>query len=116
LLQLVQFIDLNVTGIRKILKKHDKITRTRLSSAYFHYQNDNLSPLLRDDTIASLVRRVEEAWREQQKRIEMPGASLDRSRAGKKHAKAKRHDRSKGNIKSRYDRGLTRMKSSFTGV
>jgi hypothetical protein len=113
LLHLVQFIDLNVTGIRKILKKHDKITRTRLSSAYFHHQNDNLSPLLRDDTIASLVRRVEEAWREQQKRIAVP-ASLDRSRAGKKHAKGK--DRAKGgNIKSSVSTGaldLTRMKSS----
>jgi hypothetical protein len=115
LLHLVQFVDLNVTGIRKILKKHDKITRTRLSSAYFHHQNDNLSPLLRDDTIASLVRRVEEAWREQQKRIEVPPSP--NHRASKKHAKAKGHDRSKGNIKSSVSTGaldLTRMKSSVS--
>jgi predicted MFS family arabinose efflux permease len=71
LLHLVQFIDLNVTGIRKILKKHDKITRTRLSSIYLSHKNDNLSPLLRDDTIATLVKRLEEVWREQQIRLDV---------------------------------------------
>jgi hypothetical protein len=90
LLHLVQFIDLNVTGIRKILKKHDKITRARLSSVYLNHKNDNLSPLLRDDTIATLVKRLEEAWREQQIRLEVP-TPMDRVRAnGMQKSKATR--------------------------
>ena len=38
LLQLVKFIDWNLTGFRKILKKHDKITQTKLSTYYFALQ------------------------------------------------------------------------------
>jgi hypothetical protein len=34
ILYLVQFVDLNVTALRKILKKHDKITGTKLSPVY----------------------------------------------------------------------------------
>jgi hypothetical protein len=34
LLKLIRFVELNVTGFRKILKKHDKILRTNLSLSY----------------------------------------------------------------------------------
>ena len=34
LLRLIQFINLNVTGFRKVLKKHDKICRKKLSVSY----------------------------------------------------------------------------------
>jgi len=36
LLYLIQFVDLNVTGIRKILKKHDKTMRWSAASRYYH--------------------------------------------------------------------------------
>lgn len=37
LLRLIQFVDLNVTGLRKILKKHDKLTGGHLSHEYFRH-------------------------------------------------------------------------------
>ena len=41
LLQLIRFIDLNITGFRKILKKHDKITHFKLSALYLSANNNN---------------------------------------------------------------------------
>ena len=37
LLLLIQFVDLNVRGLRKILKKHDKLTGGNLSNEYFRH-------------------------------------------------------------------------------
>jgi len=80
LLKLIRFVEMNITGFRKILKKHDKIARTKLSPSYLapkgspYYRtartlmgmqqdepdlvalgNQLLQPLLRDDTIAALA-------------------------------------------------------------
>jgi SPX domain len=46
ILRLIRFVDLNVTGFRKILKKHDKLTRTRrkLSLTYLAFHgHSNIS-------------------------------------------------------------------------
>jgi len=53
LLQLIQFVDLNVTGIRKILKKHDKLNHWSASRYYLTGQNRRSSytllPLLKSE-------------------------------------------------------------------
>jgi hypothetical protein len=87
ILRLIRFVDLNVTGLRKILKKHDKLTRSKLSLSYlafcghsdisngmgYHYfsrsageelnliqlGNQLLQPLLHDDTFTALAGALE---------------------------------------------------------
>lgn len=83
ILRLIRFVDLNVTGFRKILKKHDKLARTKLSLSYLALignsgmapssgglrfrrligeelnlvamGNQLMQPLLQDDTITAVV-------------------------------------------------------------
>ena len=83
ILKLIRFIDLNVTGFRKILKKHDKLARTKLSLSYLallgssgmgansgglrfrrfigedlslvEMGNQLMQPLLQDDTITAVT-------------------------------------------------------------
>lgn len=63
LLHLIQFVDLNVTGLRKILKKHDKINRKTLSKIYFgHPRRKILGPLLQTESIDSLIELLEKSY------------------------------------------------------
>jgi hypothetical protein len=69
LLHLIQFVDMNVTGIRKILKKHDKITRRKLSALYLsskvrpgRARASILPPLLQEEAIAALTLTLEQAY------------------------------------------------------
>jgi hypothetical protein len=69
LLYLIQFVDMNVTGIRKILKKHDKITRRKLSALYLsskvrpgRVRASILPPLLQEEAIAALTLTLEQAY------------------------------------------------------
>jgi MFS family permease len=69
LLHLIQFVDLNVTGIRKILKKHDKITRRKLSPLYLsskvrpgRVRASILPPLLQEEGIAALTLTLEQTY------------------------------------------------------
>jgi SPX domain len=69
LLHLIQYVDLNLTGIRKILKKHDKITGRGLSSRYLTRGNtDNerpfLSPLFEQGGVDSLALKLEDSFDE----------------------------------------------------
>lgn len=80
ILRLVQFLDLNVTGIRKILKKHDKCMSVKLSKAFFLNRNAGIrlrgsrlvEPLLvQDHTLGALTTVLEGgllelAWNRQQ--------------------------------------------------
>lgn len=80
ILRLVQFLDLNVTGIRKILKKHDKCMSAKLSKAFFLNRNIGIrlrgsrlvEPLLvQDRTLGALADVLEGgllelAWSRQQ--------------------------------------------------
>jgi hypothetical protein len=82
LLRTYEFVNINVVGLRKILKKHDKITKTKLSSTYFgssnlgtrpvyassrnmsralqEYGNRLVHPLLSDDGLGALVAILED--------------------------------------------------------
>ena len=51
LLHLVHYVDLNVTGLRKILKKHDKVTGRKLSQACFSIHNNNGDNALSNNVI-----------------------------------------------------------------
>jgi MFS family permease len=75
LLHLIQFVDLNVTGIRKILKKHDKVTRIRLSPVYLESvlvggsrsggsgrRGNILPPLLQEEALAALTFTLEQTY------------------------------------------------------
>jgi hypothetical protein len=60
---------MNVTGIRKILKKHDKITRRKLSPLYLsskvrpgRVRASILPPLLQEEAIAALTLTLEQAY------------------------------------------------------
>ena len=81
ILRLIRFIEINVTGFRKILKKHDKISRAHLSLSYLSLNgnsamgsgglrfrrmigekinlvemgNQLMQPLLQDDTITAVT-------------------------------------------------------------
>jgi cyanate permease len=80
ILRLVQFLDLNVTGIRKILKKHDKCMSVKLSKAFFLNRSGGVrlrgsrlvEPLLvQDHTLGALTTILEGgflelAWNRQQ--------------------------------------------------
>jgi len=68
LYHLIQFVDVNVTAIRKILKKHDKTTHTSASSYYLvggHRRSSlMMKPLLADATLTSLCITLEAALTE----------------------------------------------------
>jgi hypothetical protein len=64
LLHLIQFVDLNVTGLRKILKKHDKINKKTLSKIYFGHPRKILQPLLQTESIDSLIDLLEKTYRD----------------------------------------------------
>ena len=68
LLHLVRFVDLNVLAIRKILKKHDKITGGKLSSLYLgHHRSGGqrpvvLHPLFEHGGLEALSKSLEDAF------------------------------------------------------
>jgi predicted MFS family arabinose efflux permease len=67
LLHLIQFVDVNVTAVRKILKKHDKLMRWAASSLYLGGNRRSsymMRPLLRDETLACLCVTLETALAE----------------------------------------------------
>ena len=59
LLHLLQFLDLNVTGLRKILKKHDKHSGTKLMPVYFGGSDPLVVALLGEESIGALVSLLE---------------------------------------------------------
>ena len=68
-LQFVAFVDLNVTAVRKILKKHDKITKRKLSHSYLSAYNSqdvdsHLDQLYNDGGLSSLVVSLRRAFKE----------------------------------------------------
>lgn len=69
LLRVVQFLDVNITGIRKIIKKHDKIYHKMKLAGYYWKADWGLSrlaePLLQqDDSLGALVSILEGAFRD----------------------------------------------------
>jgi SPX domain protein involved in polyphosphate accumulation len=66
LLHLIRFVDLNCTAIRKILKKHDRITGRRLSEKYLsnHERAPLLSPLFEHGGLDALSKIVEDFFDE----------------------------------------------------
>ena len=64
LLRLIQYVDLNITGIRKILKKHDKLCHTNLSSIYLGRRATLLAPMLNNDSLDALTNILETSWYE----------------------------------------------------
>jgi hypothetical protein len=64
LLHLIQFVDLNMTGIRKILEKHDKKLHANLSKAYLGRSSTIMKPLLSNDSIDALSKIMETSFRE----------------------------------------------------
>ena len=68
-MQFVKFIDLNVTAVRKILKKYDKKTKTKLSHNYLsayanQYVDSHLDQLYHDGGLSSLVLSLKRAFEE----------------------------------------------------
>eukprot|EP00581_Thalassiosira_minuscula_P020109 CAMPEP_0183718132 /NCGR_PEP_ID=MMETSP0737-20130205/11472_1 /TAXON_ID=385413 /ORGANISM="Thalassiosira miniscula, Strain CCMP1093" /LENGTH=377 /DNA_ID=CAMNT_0025947629 /DNA_START=196 /DNA_END=1325 /DNA_ORIENTATION=+ len=68
-LRFVSFVDLNVTAVRKILKKHDKITKRKLSYSYLSaytddYVDSHLDQLYNDGGLSSLVATLRRAFKE----------------------------------------------------
>eukprot|EP00985_Skeletonema_marinoi_P029467 scaffold27955_cov146-Skeletonema_marinoi.AAC.2 len=76
----VKFIDLNVTAVRKILKKYDKKTKTKLSHNYLsayanEYVDSHLDQLYHDGGLSSLVVSLKRAFDELH-HVEMKLAAL----------------------------------------
>lgn len=68
-LRFVAFVDLNVTAVRKILKKHDKVTERKLSQSYLsayadQYVDSHLDQLYNDGGLSSLVATLRRAFKE----------------------------------------------------
>lgn len=68
-MQFVKFIDLNVTAVRKILKKYDKKTKSKLSHNYLsayanQYVDSHLDQLYHDGGLSSLVLSLKRAFEE----------------------------------------------------
>ena len=66
-LKFVAFVDLNVTAVRKILKKHDKVTKKKLSHTYLStFTNEDvdshLDQLYNDGGLSSLVVTLRRAF------------------------------------------------------
>lgn len=67
LLHLIQYVDLNVTGVRKILKKHDKLRHWNASKYYLGSNKQSsvmLGPLIADDALAVLCATLETGLQE----------------------------------------------------
>jgi SPX domain protein involved in polyphosphate accumulation len=64
LLHLIRFVDLNCTAIRKILKKHDRITGRRLSESYRSTHYSVLSPLFEHGGLEALSKILEDTFDE----------------------------------------------------
>mmetsp|Transcript_21952 Transcript_21952/g.49761 ORF Transcript_21952/g.49761 Transcript_21952/m.49761 type:complete len:339 (+) Transcript_21952:135-1151(+) len=69
ILSIVKFVDLNVTAVRKILKKHDKNSNKKLSHSYLSaYTNESadshLDQLYNNEGLASLVLTLKRAFAE----------------------------------------------------
>lgn len=67
LLRLVQYVDLNLTAIRKILKKHDKVAHIKLTAKYLGRKAPLLQPLLTNESLDGLIRvytTVLESWKD----------------------------------------------------
>ena len=56
LLRLIQYVDLNLTAIRKILKKHDKLGKIKLTAKYLGRKGPLLQPLLTNESLDGLIR------------------------------------------------------------
>jgi len=63
-LRFVAFVDLNVTAVRKILKKHDKVIKYKLSHTYLSNRNSHLEQLFNDGGLSSLVATLRRAFAE----------------------------------------------------
>jgi len=63
-LRFVAFVDLNVTAVRKILKKHDKVIKYKLSHTYLSNRNSHLEQLFNDGGLSSLVDTLRRAFAE----------------------------------------------------
>ena len=70
ILRFVSFVDLNITAVRKILKKYDKLTKsTKLSHVYLsaytnEYVDSHLDQLFNDGGLSSLVATLKRAFLE----------------------------------------------------
>ena len=70
LLHLIQYVELNVTGIRKILKKHDKLYRDNqlsdkyLSQQYRETDDSHLRQLLHYEGVGAIVATLQESFTE----------------------------------------------------
>ena len=67
ILSIIKFVDLNVTAVRKILKKHDKNSKQKLSHSYLSaYTNESadshLDQLYNNEGVASLVLTLKRAF------------------------------------------------------
>lgn len=66
LLTLVQYVALNIQGVRKIIKKHDKITGLRLSNMYLKDDKQTrsvvLRPLLEDGGLEAIYVKLQTAF------------------------------------------------------
>lgn len=67
LLHLIEFVDLNVTGIRKILKKHDRVMRGGkrvLIGQYLFFPSDRveLTPLLEYVGLDAMIQTLQALW------------------------------------------------------
>eukprot|EP00977_Amphora_coffeiformis_P009043 scaffold2046_cov171-Amphora_coffeaeformis.AAC.10 len=56
LLRLIQYVDLNLTAVRKILKKHDKLGKVKLTAKYLGRNGPLLQPLLSNESLDGLIR------------------------------------------------------------
>ena len=82
LLHLIQFVDVNTTGVRKILKKHDKMTHWAASGLYFGGSRRSsymLKPLLQD-TLAAVCVTLETAIGELDQQEEFAKETLEAAR------------------------------------
>ncbi|GKY98954.1 hypothetical protein MPSEU_000851200 [Mayamaea pseudoterrestris] len=82
LLHLLQYVDLNTTGVRKILKKHDKITHWVASGLYFGGNKRSsymLKPLLQEP-LAAVCLVLETAIAELDQQVEFAKETYEASR------------------------------------
>ena len=70
-------MDLNLTGVRKVLKKHDKVTNDRVARFYFKSNGGGLvlRPLLLCDSSFSALQKTLETALDELKRIEINASS-----------------------------------------
>lgn len=69
LLRLIQYVELNVSGVRKILKKNDKHSQSKLTAMYLGRKGPLLQPLLTNESLDGLIRvcnATMEMWRDLQ--------------------------------------------------